>query len=808
MKFTLDWLKQHLETEASLDEIAETLTMIGLEVEEILNPAKDLAAFTVGHVVEATKHPNADRLSVCIVDTGTDKVQVVCGAPNARTGMKGVFAPVGATIPGDIHGGVLKKGNIRGVESNGMLCSEREMGISDEHEGIIDLPADAPVGAPFAQIMGLDDPMIEVAITPNRQDCLGVHGIARDLAAAGLGSLKPFDASAVEGTFESPIRWAIDLPEGKTDACPMVVGRFFRGVKNGPSPAWLQNRLRAIGLRPISALVDITNFVTYDLGRPLHVFDADKLSCGDGVLTMRMARDGEEVLALDGDSYKLDAEMTVIADDRQVHGIGGIMGGEGSGCTEGTENVFLEAALFDEVRTAASGRRLGIESDARYRFERGVDPESALWGAEVAARLVLELCGGEASVPVIAGEMPAWRHDVPLRPERVRRLGGVDISETEVSRILGDLGYGVTDGSETLTAAVPSWRRDVAGEADLIEDVLRIYGYDKIPVVPMRPETALPETVLTAAQRRRSHLRRELAARGMLEAVTWSFMRTGWAELFAGANGLNPMLRLQNPISSELDFMRPSILPNLVEAAGRNADRGYGDTALFEVGPQYADDTPKGQAMVAAGLRAGSTGPRHWQAPPRPVDAFDAKADALAALRAAGAPVDKAQVSTDAPGWYHPGRSGGLRLGPNVLAWFGEIHPRVLRTLGVKGPMAGFEVFLDALPDAKRKDSKTRTLLRPSPFQRVARDFAFVVDADVPADKLVRAAKGADKALIAEVSVFDVYTGAGVGDGKTSLAISVTLQPTEKTLTDQEIEAVAQKIIANVGKQTGGVLRG
>ncbi|MDJ0948811.1 MAG: phenylalanine--tRNA ligase subunit beta [Alphaproteobacteria bacterium] len=806
MKFTLDWLKQHLETEASLDEIAETLTMIGLEVEEISDPAKDFAPFTVGYVVEAKKHPNADRLSVCLVDTGTDKVQVICGAPNARTGMKGVFAPAGVRIPGT--GLDLKKGMIRGEESNGMLCSEREMGISDEHEGIIELPEDAPVGAPFAQIMGLDDPVIEIAITPNRQDCLGVHGIARDLAAAGLGTLKPFDASTIEGAFESPIRWVIDLPSDKAGACPMVVGRTFRGLKNGPSPDWLQRRLRAIGLRPISALVDITNFVTYDLGRPLHVFDADKLACADGALVMRMARDGEEIPALDGKSYTLDAEMTVIADDQRVQGIGGIMGGELSGCTEETQTVFLEVALFDEIRTAASGRRLGIESDARYRFERGVDPESALWGAEVAARLIMELCGGQASALTIAGKMPDWQHSVPLSPDRVRKLGGVEIADREIQGILERLGYGVSDGAGTLSADVPSWRRDVTLEADLIEDVLRIYGYDNIPAVPMSLETALPETVLTPAQRRRSHLRRELAARGMLEAVTWSFMRADWADLFAGDNGLNPDLRVANPISSELDFMRPGILPNLIEAAGRNTDRGYPDIALFEVGPQYADDTPSGQAMVAAGVRAGNSGPRHWQQAPRPVDAFDVKADALAALGAAGAPVDKLQVSQDAPRWYHPGRSGGLRLGPNLLAWFGEVHPRILRTLDVKGPMVAFELFLDNLPEPKRKDSKTRALLRPSPFQRVERDFAFVVDADVPADKVVRAAKGADKTLIAEVSVFDVYTGAGVGEGKTSLAISVTLQPTDKTLTDAEIDAVAQKIIANVSKQTGGVLRG
>ena len=802
MKFTLSWLKTHLDTEASLDRIAERLTMLGLEVEAIVDPAAVLAPFTVARVVEAKKHPNADRLSLCLVDTGTETVQVVCGAPNARTGMKGVFAPAGSHIPGTNLD--LKKGMIRGEESNGMLCSEREMGLSDAHEGIIELPEDAPVGAPFARYMGLDDPLIEIAVTPNRQDCLGVHGIARDLAAAGLGRLKPFDAGLVHGTFESPLAWHIDLPAGKETACPMVVGRYFRNIRNGPSPAWLQERLRAIGLRPISALVDITNFVTYDLGRPLHVFDADKLA---GDTTMRLARDGEEITALDGKTYALDPEIVVIADAEAVHGIGGIMGGAGSGCTEETVNAFLEVALFDPVRTAVSGRKLGIESDARYRFERGVDPESAIWGAEVAARLVLEFCGGEVSEPVSAGTMPDWQREVALRPARVGALGGVDVSAGESRRILEALGYRVTERDGIFHAKVPSWRVDVAGEADLVEDVLRVHGYDRIPVVPLPQLTVLPRPARTPLQRRPGRVRRTLAGRGMLEVVTWSFVRSDHAAPFAGPDGVNPALRLANPISSALDVMRPSILPNLVDAARRNGDRGFPDLALFEVGPQYADDTPKGQAMVAAGLRAGNTGPRHWKAPPRPVDVFDAKADALAALAAAGAPVDKLQVSNEAPSWYHPGRAGGLCLGPKLLARFGALHPRVLRTLDAKAPIVGFEVLLDAVPAPKAREGRAQPLLRPSPFQPVVRDFAFVVDADLPAETLMRAARGADKHLIADVSVFDVYAGAGIPDGKTSLAISVILQPTERTLTDSEIDAVAEKIVANVAKRTGGVLR-
>ena len=801
MKFTLGWLKEHLETDASLDEITDRLTMIGLELEGVEDKARDLAAFTVAHVVSAEKHPDADRLRVCIVDTGTEQVQVICGAPNARTGMKGVFAPAGTTIPGTgLH---LKKSKIRGVESNGMLCSEREMGLSDDHEGIIDLPEDAPVGQPFAQWLGLDDPVIDIAITPNRQDCLGVHGVARDLAASGIGTLKPFDATPIAGTFESPIKWQRDLPADAQDACPMVVGRTFRNVKNGPSPDWLQRRLLAIGLRPISALVDITNFVTYDLGRPLHVFDADKLSGKD--LVMRFAKKGETILALDGKTYELDDGMTVIADDRAVHGIGGIMGGEETGCTEGTTNVFLEVALFDTVRTAATGRTLGIESDARYRFERGVDPESALWGAEVAARLVQEFCGGEASELTIAGEMPDWHHHVDYRPSRMRTLGGVDVPDDEQRRILGALGFEVFGKGDKWQASAPSWRRDVTREVDLIEDVARIHGYDNIPAVSLSLDGALPPVAVTPAQRRRRQARRTLAARGLDEAVTWSFLNRGAAELFGGGQD---QLILLNPISADLDAMRPSILPNLIQAAQRNANRGEADGALFEVGPQYADASPDGQDIVAAGVRMGMSGPRHWAGKPRAADVFDAKADALAALDAAGAPVANLQITGDAPGWYHPGRSGTLRLGANVLAWFGEAHPRVLAALDAKGPVAAFEIFLDRVPEPRRKGGKKRPLLEPAPYPAVARDFAFVLDADVPADKVVRAAATADKALVRNVDVFDLYEGEGIGDGKKSLAISVTLQSADRTLTDAEIDAVADKIVAAIAKQTGGALRG
>jgi phenylalanyl-tRNA synthetase beta chain len=800
MKFTLAWLKDHLDTDASLDEITERLTMLGLEVEEVVDRAADLAPFKAAYVVEAKPHPDADRLQVCTVDTGEEKIQVVCGAPNARTGMTGVFAPAGTYIPGlDV---TLKKAKIRGVESSGMLVSEKELELSDDHDGIIELPDGTEIGTPFAELAGLGDPMIELAITPNRGDCLGVRGVARDLAAAGLGTLKPLDDGKVSGAFASPVRWSREFPADAEDACPMVVGRSFKGVTNGPSPKWLQDRLTAIGLRPISALVDITNYVSYDLGRPLHVFDIAKL---DGDLTMRLAKDGEKIEALDDETYELDSGMTVIADKKGVQGIAGVMGGLASGCTEATTEVFLEVALFDPIRTATTGRKLGIESDARYRFERTVDPQSAVWGTEVASRMILELCGGEASELTVAGELPPPAPAVSLRESRLKRFGGADIAIAEAAKILEALGFAVTIDGETLDAVPPSWRPDIEGEHCLVEEVLRVYGYDNVPTVPMTRESVLPKPILTARQRQAAFAKRVLANRGMMEAVTWSFLPSDHAVLFGGGAAA---LRLDNPISSDLDAMRPSLLVNLLAAAGRNADRGYPDLALFETGPAFRDDTPDGQDFMVGGLRHGAAIGRHWSETARPVDVFDVKADALAVLEACNAPVASLQAGGDAPGWYHPGRSGGLRLGPNVLAWFGEIHPAVLRALDVKGPAAGFEIFLDAIPQPKAQASKTRSALDASPFQAVTRDFAFLVDRAVPAEKLVRAALGAEKGLIEGVEVFDVFEGEALGADKKSIAIAVTLQPRDHTLTDAEIDAVAEKIVENVAKQAGGALRG
>jgi len=801
MKFTLSWLRDHLDTDAPLETISHTLTMLGLEVEDIDDPGERLKPFTVAYVRDCAQHPNADKLTLCQVETADGQVrQVVCGAPNARTGMKGVFAPTGTYIPG--LDTTLKAGKIRGSASNGMLVSEHEMGLSEDHEGIIDLPADAPLGKPFAEVLGLDDPVIEIALTPNRADCLGVRGVARDLAAAGIGTLKPLSiAEPVQGRYASPMAWRRDLPESDADACPYVAGRHMRGLTNGASPDWMQQRLKAIGLRPISALVDITNYVTFDLGRPLHVFDADKVS---GDPTMRLAEDGETIAALDERSYTLDSGMVVIADANQVHGIGGVMGGAESGVTEGTTSVFLEVALFDPVRIAKTGRQLGIQSDARHRFERGVDPESAEWGVHVATRLIQDICGGEPSEVTAAGEIPRERREVTLRPERVASLGGVDVPADTARTYLDRLGFETARTDGVITATAPSWRADVAQEADLIEEVLRVHGYDNIPVEPLPRDHVIPQPAVSPTQRRTELARTTLAWQGLDEAVTFSFTDSRHAEHFGG---VADDLHLANPISSELDVMRPAVLATLVEAVARNADKGFPDVGLFEVGPQYRTSASDGQDTVAAALRAGRPQRQHWALRDRPLDVFDAKADAVAVLEALSAPVSNLGTARAAPSWYHPGRSGVLRLGPkNVLAHFGELHPKVLEAFGLRGPVVATEIFIEAVP--KPKGGKARPALTLSPFQPVQRDFAFIVDAGTPAEDVIRSARTADKQLITDVTLFDVYQGEKVGEGKKSLAIKVTLQPREKTLTDAQIDAVAKTIIDKVGKDTGGVLRG
>jgi phenylalanyl-tRNA synthetase beta chain len=804
VKFTYAWLKEHLDTKASVNEIADTLTRIGLEVEEVFDPATALAPFRVAQVLKAEKHPNADKLQVCEVDTGSGTLQVVCGAPNARAGLKGVFAPVGSYVPGiDL---TLTKAKIRGVESNGMLLSEREIELSGEHTGIIELDSEAKVGSPAAAALGLDGAMIHVAITPNRPDCLGVRGIARDLAAAGLGKLKKDWVKPVKGGFANPVPIALEFDKDSASACPIFAGRAVRNVKNGPSPAWLQKRLKAIGLRPINTLVDITNFITYDRGRPLHVYDADKLT---GTIRAQLGRKGESFVALDGKAYEVDSDMCVIADNAKVLGLGGVMGGEETGVTESTTNVFIESAYFDPKRTARTGRRLNIQSDARFRFERGVDPAFVVPGLELATELVLELCGGEPGKIEIAGKAPKANAPFKFDPGLVKRLSGLDLEASKIKKLLDTLGVKLEGKGKQLKAAPPSWRPDITGPADLVEEVVRLVGVANVPATPMRRDAGVAKPVLTEGQRRQWLTRRMLAGRGFVEAATWSFIAPEHAKLFGGGA---PELVLSNPISSELAVMRPSLLPGLITAAQRNCDRGFADGALFELGQAYRGAKPDDQFIAASGVRFGRSAlqgaGRHWSGEAPETGVFTVKADAVAALSALGIDQANLSVAREAPTWFHPGRSGALKLGPKtVLGVFGEFHPDLLAALKVDRPVAGFELYLDALPAAKRKGT-AKPALDASDLQPVRRDFAFLLDRDVAAGDVVRAASGAERTLISGVDVFDVFTGQGVPEGKKSLAIEVTLQPRDKTLTDAEIEAVAAKIIAAVTKATGGELRG
>jgi phenylalanyl-tRNA synthetase beta chain len=821
MKFTFSWLKTHLDTGAPVGLIAATLTRIGLELEGIEDRGAALAPFRIARVIEAVPHPNADRLRVCTVDTGDGVVSVVCGAPNARTGMKSVFAAPGSLIPG--KGTMLKAGEIRGVVSAGMLLSLYEMGLGEDHSGIIDLPADAPVGASYAAWAGLDDPVIEVNVTPNRGDCFAVRGIARDLAAAGLGTLRPWNPAPVPSAFDNGLSWRIDWPE----ACPWILGRTIRNVRNQPSPRWIADRLSSIGLRPINVLVDITNFFTFDLGRPLHVFDADKVA-GD-TLVLRRGRD-ETFRALNGKDYTLTEQDCAIADAAGVQSMAGVVGGEATGCDETTTTAFLECALFDPVRVALTGRRHQVVSDARQRFERGIDPAIMPVAVEAATRMILDLCGGDPGTVVSAGRAPDWRRSATLRFERLAGLGGLDVPPDEAVAALERLGFAVERrDAKQVTVSVPSWRNDVAvpwadgaaleqapdldggtaakaaegcaqiePECDLLEEVLRLRGLDAIPPVSMPSPAPVPLPTLTRRQTRAALAGRTLAAQGLTECVTFSFMAAPQAALFGAAP---ESLRLTNPIAADLDQLRPTPVATLALAAQRNAAHGWPDVSLFEIGPAFAED---GQRLVAAGLRAGAT-PRSWIEPGRGLDAMDAKADLYAALAALGVPMDALMVTADAPGFYHPGRSGTVRQGPKtVLGNFGELHPRVLAEIGISSPVVAFELSLDAIADPKRRRRAPPDL--PA-FQPVRRDFAFVVDADVSADALLRAARGADRTPVSAVTLFDVYAGEALPAGKKSLAIEVMFQPRERTLTDADIEVAAQKVVAAVSKATGGILR-
>ncbi len=789
MKFSLSWLKEHLDTSADIQGVADALNRIGLEVEGIENPAEKLSGFRIAKVLTAERHPQADKLQVLSVDAGDGPLQVVCGAPNARAGLVGVFGMPGATVPA--NGMVLRVAAIRGVESNGMMCSTRELELGDDHDGIIELPSDAPIGVNFADYARLDDPIIDVAITPNRQDCMGVRGIARDLAAAGLGTLKPLNVPTIAGSFPCPTEIRIADPEG----CPAFYGRVVRGVTNGESPDWMQARLKAAGQRPISALVDITNYVMLDHGRPSHAYDLAKLT---GAVSARRATDGETVTALNGKDYTLTSDMTVIADEAGVHDIAGIMGGEHSGCAETTRDVLLEVAYFTPERIAKTGQSLALTSDARSRFERGVDPAFLEDGLALLTGLILDICGGEASDIVRAGEPPLAQKTLSYDFGLCARLGGMDVPQEKQTAILTSLGFAVAGNQVT----VPTWRRDVDGPADLVEEVIRIIGLDNVPSTALPRAEGVAKPTATPMQKVERRMRRTAAARGLNEAINWSFLPEAQAAVFGGGTWT-----LANPISEDMKVMRPSLLPGLLSAAGRNLDRGAASVRLFELGRRYLAD---GEKLTLGLVLAGERQARGWASgKAHSFDPYDIKAEVLALLAAAGAPVDNLQVMGDAGTHFHPGQSATLRLGPKtILASFGALHPNAAKAFDLDGAVMAAEIYLDAIP-AKRGSGNgfMRPAYTPPALQAVTRDFAFLVPADLPAGDLVRVIKGSDKDNITAARLFDQFMGAGVPEGQKSLAIEVTLQPVEKSYGEEDLKAIAERVVAAATK-LGAVLRG
>ena len=799
MKFTWQWLQDHLSTSHSMDEIIEVLPMIGLEVEEVDDPATRLSAFTVAEITKAERHPNADKLQVCEVNTGTETLQIVCGAPNARAGLKTVLAVPGTYIPGlDI---TIKKGDIRGETSHGMLCSASELGISDEHDGIMELPEDAKVGSAAAEAAGLNDPMIEIAITPNRGDCLGVRGVARDLAAAGYGTLKPLDFSDEDGSFDSAITWQVATDDAA--ACPLVTGRMFRGITNGPAPAWMQQRLTAIGQRPIDVLVDITNYIMFDIGRPLHAYDGDKIA-GDKLI-IRNAKQGESLTALNEKSYDLDDEMIVICDEAGPDDIAGVMGGDRTGVSESTTTMFLEIAIFDPIAVAMTGRKLNLNSDARYRFERGLDTDGPTAFAGYITRLIKDLTGAEASHLVQAGAGIAPAQPIAFAPAQVKGLTGVDVPEARMVEILEILGFSVDKTDATSWQVTrPTWRPDVHGSADIIEEIIRIYGYEHLPMMSLPRDEMIAKPSISKLQRRTNYLRRALVARDYVEAVTFSFMKDEDAVLFGGGD---ESLRLANPISADLNMMRPSIMPNLLQATGRNLRRGSADLSFFEVGPVFHGVPADQQFHMCCGVRQGRGRMADWRHDNEAISVFDVKADLLNAFAAIGVSVDNLQITSDAPDYYHPGRSGAFVQGRTVLGYFGEIHPAIAKHFGIKGACAGFELFFQRVPAPKDK-GPAKPLLALNALQSLSRDFAFVVDESVSADALMRAVKAGGKPFVQDVNIFDVYAGDKIEAGKKSVAITVTIQPQKTTLVDAEIVEISDKIIGAVAKNCGGVIRG
>jgi len=802
MKFTLSWLKDHLHTSASLAEIVETLTRIGLEVEHVHDPSAQLKEFTIGQIVETQQHPNADRLRVCKVDIGVgDALQVVCGAPNAREGLKTVFAPPGAYIPAKKI--TLGKGIIRGVESLGMLCSAEELELSDDHDGIIELPKDAPIGVAYAQWAGIDDPIIEINLTPNRADAAGVFGVARDLVAEGLGAMAPGETSTPPGSFPCPVKINLDLEDGDRHLAPFFGLRLIKGVTNGSSPAWLQHRLRAIGLRPINALVDITNYITFDRSRPLHVFDAKKIH---GDITIRLAHAGETIVGLDGKTYHLDETMVVISDDSGVQSIAGIMGGAASGCDETTTDVLIETALWDPENIARTGRKLNIATDARYRFERGVDPSFAIPGIELATQMALTTCGGEASTLCISGSAHRNIIAIDFPWNEIRRLAGIDIAPQQASIFLNRLGFDVQDNGLEAKITAPSWRQDIASKADIVEEIIRLYGVDNINSTPLPRTENITTPILTLIQKRARICRRALAAQGFVEAITWSFISNEHAVAFGGGQAA---LKLLNPIAADLSDMRPSLLPGLLSASHRNAARGLSDQALFEVGQIFINASQNGQLLAAAGIRRGRSGAgRDWSCPEKSVTIFDIKSDVMTLLQALGVSTTGLQITPCELDWLHPGRSATLQFGPKAtLGYFGELHPRLLKDFDIDQAVVAFELVLDNIPAPKNKLTKIKPKLDLCDLQPLTRDFAFLVDSATRAGDLLKAVSSADRTLITQASIFDLYEGAGVPEGKKSIGVSVVIQPRERTLTDIEIDTISQAIILEANKKTGATLR-
>ncbi len=794
MKFSYSWLTEHLKTNAHFEEIEKKLTSIGLEVEDIQDTGKAYQDFIVGQVLEEKKHPNADKLKLCKVDIGKEKVDVVCGAPNVEKGMKVVYAPVGSTIP--VNQMKIKAAKIRGVESYGMMCSEYELGISNEHDGIIRLEENETIGRSFSEIYGLNDIVIEIGITPNRQDCLGVKGIARDLASAGMGELLERKISREKGSFKSPIK--IEIQDNKI--CSAFAGRYFRNVKNTESPEWLKNKLKSIGLRPISALVDITNFVMYDENRPLHVYDADKI---DGKIIVRTANDGESFLALDEKDYHLKNGMCVIADEKKVLGLGGIMGGESTGCSTGTKNVLLESALFDEINTAKTGRNLSILSDARYRFERGIDPNSTLKGIDLATQLILEICGGECSEVELAGNIKENKNEVSTSSSYISRRLGFEVSDKELISILSSLGIETSQTGDVIKCSIPSWRQDIHGEADISEEVIRIKGYENIPTSNIRLKSKINKNILNYAQKKLMKARHFIASIEYDELVTFSFTDSKNCAVFGDIN----KLKIVNPISEELDILRPNLLPNLLQVIKKNKNRNFDSFSIFEIGSQYRSTSPEDQLNVACGIKSGIKTEKSWKNMQTEFDIYDVKQDLTSLIDYLMPGNKKISVSNDCPSWYHPGRSGSIKINNSVIAgYFGELHPRVANQFKIKNKTNIFELYLDELPNTEKKTTN-KPVLNLSDFQIVTRDFAFVIDKKVRSEEVVTSAFKVDKELIRNVEIFDLFEDDSLGKDKKSIAIKVTLQSNEKTLAENDISEISSKIIKSVEKSTSGTVR-